>query len=98
MATQILKTEEQAIQAAKISCIRQLESAEGITVDDQKIIDAKVWLIQNKFCQCNCGETGAVHLVLFANDLTIDLLDGQELCDEDEQYCSLKGICEHCGE
>lgn len=96
--TQIKKTTEAAIKEAKINCIRQFEEMYGISVsDDAFLSDEQIWLEKNTSVECNCGQTSAVEMVLFTNRMNKELVEFVNI-DEDDQFYSTVGICEHCGE
>jgi hypothetical protein len=90
MAT-IVKTKEQALKQAKIEAIRKFESTGDYQIQDEVVIEnEKAWLINTRIsAQCDCGETPAIEVTLFAEEL-VD--------DSDEQYSAYVGYCENCGE
>lgn len=104
--TQIFKTEKNAILAAKNNCIEKLEESHGITipslVQTDMINDSDLWLINDMSCQCDCGQTSAVHVILFEaqvpDGISPDLKEGEwSDIKGDNQYYEMAGICEVCG-
>ena len=77
MRPSIYKTEAQAILAAKKECLESFEFNVDQTTKDQ-------WLITNESCQCDCGQTPAVHVTFFDS--------------EDNQHYAMAGYCDMCGE
>lgn len=90
MAT-IVKTKEQALRQAKIEAIREFEATGDYQIQDEIVIENDSnWLINTRIsAQCDCGETAAIEVTLFAEEL-VD--------DSKEQYSAYVGYCENCGE
>lgn len=91
--------QEEAINEAKINCIRQFEKSFDVTVDDEKFLNSEaIWLVRtNKSIQCTCGETQAVEATLLTSYLTTEMPEDEQPAEE-LQFSSLVGICENCGE
>ena len=70
MRTKIFKNEEDAITEAK--------NQAGVNEGDK-------FKIQNSSCQCDCGETAAIHIINWQKEITSD------------SY-GLAGVCESYGE
>lgn len=104
----VYKTEEAAIEIAKKIALSKFINAEGFEEFGMKanetaiLNDDAVWLVNNKSCQCNCGQTPAVEVTMFPKYLTNETLgfDTNELSvdSDDDQYYGFAGICENCGE
>ncbi len=95
------KDEIEAEQTAKTICIHKLESAEGITlVDDDLLNDDSLWVKRKVSGTCSCGETPALEVTFMCSMLADIHLKGEELSaeGESEQYSSTIAICENCGE
>lgn len=94
----IKKTYESALNEAKINCIRQFESAFEISVsDDAFITNELIWHEKSVSVTCDCGETSGVEVTLFTKYMSDELLENGAP-EKDEQYYSIVGICEECGE
>jgi len=96
MKTQIFKLEQEAIEAAQIACIREMEKQFNVEVSDGELINnPKLWLVNHTSTSCECGQCSAVDVTLFTRFIT----DEAELpAKTDEQYSNYAGICDVCGE
>ncbi len=96
MKTQIFKTENDAIESAKLQCIREMELQFDVIVEDNQMFENdKLWLVRNTSAHCACGECSAREAVLLTSYITdeVELPKGA-----DEVYSNICGICENCGE
>jgi hypothetical protein len=94
----IKATTEQAINEAKIDCIRQFEEKYQIIVSDQAFLtNEQIWLQKGTATKCDCGETHAVEMILFTKYMSDELIQFESTI-EDESFYSIVGVCEGCGE
>lgn len=94
MKTEILLTVEDAINVAKMNCIREFEMCNG-TVNDNAFLNSSAWLIrQDRSTRCQCGETLAVEVLLFPSELP----EGFHIKDKEAIFSSTVGVCDYCGQ
>ncbi len=103
----ISKTEKDALGIAKADCIAQFEESNDInlTSEDDKVVTETNdnWLVKSGSCQCNCGETYAIDVTLFEDDIKLGIsgIDYPFNIDEvrnGKLYNAVIGVCDYCGE
>lgn len=101
------KTESQATLEAKINCISALEKSHDIYISTEitnsLVANESIWLINHANCQCDCGQTSGVDVILFEEkiigDISEELEAGQwELIKGDTQHNDIQAYCDMCGE